>query len=93
MESEMTKWTAGAMALAAILAASAASAEQLAARTGGSILPVSRVLKEVEAHPDFGAFQAIHYDRRARAFSVLYATKAGEPGFMVVDARTGKVRR
>lgn len=81
------------MALAAILAASAASAEQLAARTGGSILPVTRILKQVEAHPDFGAFQAMHYDRSARAFSVLYATKEGKPAFMIVDARTGEVKR
>ena len=89
----MTKWTAGAVALAAIAAVSAASAEQLAAREEGTIKPVSRVVQEVEAQHDFGAYKAMHYNRQARTFEVLYGTKDGTPKLVVVNAMTGKIER
>jgi len=89
----MTKWIAGAVAMAAIAAASAASAEQLAARTEGTILPVSRVVEVVESQHDFGAYKAMHYDKASRSFDVLYADKDGKSKLMVVDALTGKVER
>ena len=89
----MTKWTAGAVAIAAIAAASAASAEQLASRSEGTIVPVSRVLKLVESQNDFGDYQAMHYDRAIRSYEVLYADKDGRPKLMVVNAVTGKIER
>ncbi len=82
------------MAVAAIAAVSAASAEQLAARNSGSILPVTRVIERVEAQPDFGAYQAMHYDRSSRSYAVLYRAKdGGAPRLMLVDAVTGRVSR
>lgn len=89
----MTKWTAGVIAVAAIAAASAASAEQLAARSERPILPVSRVVAVIEAQSDFGAYKAMHYNAKSRAFEVLYGAKDGTPKLMVVDAVTGKVER
>lgn len=89
----MTKWTAGAVAMAAIAAASAASAEQLAARTEGSILPVSQVIEKIEARHDFGAYHAMHYNRDSRSYEVLYWATDGKPKLMIVDAVTGRVSR
>lgn len=79
--------------MVAIAAASAASADQLASRTEGTILPVSHVIKVIESQSDFGAYKAMHYDKASRSFDVLYTGKDGVAKLMVVNAVTGKVER
>ena len=81
--------------MAAIVAASAASAqqEQLAARTERPIMPVSRVIGVIEAQSDFSDYKAVHYNRASRSFEVLYGDKDGAPKLMVIDAVDGDVRR
>ncbi len=88
----MTKWKTALLGLAAVAATSAASAEQLAARTERPIVPVSRVIGTVEARTDYGDFSAVHYNRDVRAYEIRYVTKDGSTKLIVIDAVTGKVK-
>ena len=80
------------MAAAVLLATSAASAEQLAARVDGPIESVSNVVERIEARNDFGAYASVHYNLKTRSYEVRYTAKDGTPRHVVIDARTGKER-
>jgi len=75
----------------ALVASTAASAEQLAERVDRPLQSVSGVINRVEARADFGAFSAIHYDRAKRSYEILYTAKNGTPKLLIINAVTGDV--
>jgi hypothetical protein len=88
----MRKWKTALLGLAAVAAVSAEAAADTAARTDRPIVPVSRIINEVQTRDDFGKLSAMHYDLRTHAYWIMYTRKDGLTKTVVIDAMSGRAK-